>query len=247
MVLLDATDLNADIENAHVLRDVSLRIDPGETVGLIGRNGAGKTTTIRCLVGLTPLTSGRIEFLDQDITDVPVRKRPGLGLAFMPEGRRLFTQLTVLDNLKLAAWGARGDDLSDEAIRTTVDTVTSTFPDVNGFLNRPAGQLSGGQQQMVAVGRALAANPEVVLLDEPFEGLAPSVREEFRIGIERIKELGVSVLLAESNVTHAEQAADRLYVLERGEILAELPTTDDLTADETIQRLFGDGHSEPTV
>lgn len=235
---LELTNVTVEIDKATVLNDVSIQVHPGETVALIGRNGAGKTTIFRTVMGQTTLRDGTIHVAGEDITDLPSRKRAKRGISLAPEDRRLFTTLSVEDNLGMAAWGA-GED-SEIEFEERLDQILGVFPEMESFLDRPAGQLSGGQQKMVTVGRALAAKPEFVLIDEPFEGLAPSVRQQFREGIERIKELDISIVVAESNVRHAGEVADRAYVIERGEIVTEIDITPDTPLEENpeVRRIF---------
>lgn len=234
--VLELNDVTVEIDRATVLDDVSLRIQPGETVALVGRNGAGKTTTFMTVMGRTSVVNGSVHAFGEEITDLPSTERANRGIGFAPEDRRLFTTLTVEDNLRLATWGT--DDVSDEEFETRLDRISEIFPEMDEFLGRPAGQLSGGQQKMVTVGRALASNPELVLIDEPFEGLAPSVREQFGKGIERIKELDISIVIAESNVRYAGRVADRAYVIERGEIVTEIDDGTTLMENQEVKHIF---------
>jgi branched-chain amino acid transport system ATP-binding protein len=234
--LLEIDDIVVTIDRATVLDEVSLQVAPGETVALIGRNGAGKTTTFRTVMGQTSIRSGSVRVNGTDLTSLPSRARIQHGIGFAPEDRRLFTTLTVEDNIRMSTWGK--GDVSEDEFRKRRQQILETFPEMERFLDRPAGQLSGGQQKMVTVGRALASGPDIVLLDEPFEGLAPSVRERFRNGVERIKELGISIVVAESNVRHAGEIADRAYVIERGEIVAEVGNDETITDNTDIKRIF---------
>ncbi|CAI49807.1 ABC-type transport system ATP-binding protein (probable substrate branched-chain amino acids) [Natronomonas pharaonis DSM 2160] len=239
--LLELSDVSVTIDSAPVLSGVSLRVDPGETVALVGRNGAGKTTTFRTVMGQTDMTDGSIRMSGTEIADMKSRERSRMGIGFAPEDRRLFTSLTVEDNLRMATWG--GDSIPESEFEERLDRILDIFPEMEEFLDRPAGQLSGGQQKMVTVGRALSSDPELVLVDEPFEGLAPSVREQFRNGLERIKDLDVSIVVAESNVRHAGEVADRAYVIERGEIITDTDITeeDPLEENEEVRRIFEGG------
>ncbi|WP_255193587.1 ABC transporter ATP-binding protein [Natronobeatus ordinarius] len=237
--LLDVEGITVDIDGVPVLDDLSLSVDAGETVGLVGRNGAGKTTTFRSVMGQANIREGTVSMRGVDITDASPKARPGHGLGFAPEDRRLFTTLSVVDNLRMATWGKGGID--EAGFQERVDLVQDIFPEMTEFMDRPAGNLSGGQQKMVTVGRALAADPDLILIDEPFEGLAPSVRERFREGIERIQEMDVSVLLAESNVRHAEEVAERFYVIERGEIVDSVSRDERLTEHPSVKRIFEGG------
>jgi branched-chain amino acid transport system ATP-binding protein len=232
--LVDAT---VEINNAVVLDAVSLEIRSGETVALVGRNGAGKTTTFRTIMGQTSLREGNVHLGGEDVTELPSRERARRGISLAPEDRRLFTTLTVADNLRMATWGT--EDVSEAEFDERLDRLLEIFPEMEEFLDWPAGQLSGGQQKMVTVGRALASDPKLVLIDEPFEGLAPSVRQRFREGIERIEKLDLSIVIAESNVRHAGEVADRAYVIERGEIVAEIETVDTpLEENPEVRRIF---------
>ncbi|ELY46071.1 ABC transporter ATP-binding protein [Natronorubrum sulfidifaciens] len=234
--LLEIEDITVTLDKATVLEDVSIRIEPGETVALIGRNGAGKTTTFRTVMGQTSIQNGSIRVRGTDLTDQPSRSRIQHGIGFAPEDRRLFTTLTVEDNIQMSTWGS--DSISDEEFQTRREQILDIFPEMEEFLDRPAGQLSGGEQKMVTVGRALASDPDIVLLDEPFEGLAPSVRERFREGVERIKDLGISIVVAESNVRHAGEIADRGYVIERGEIVTSIDEGEPIVDNTEIKRIF---------
>ncbi|MDG5758309.1 ABC transporter ATP-binding protein [Natronococcus sp. A-GB1] len=237
--LLEVDDLNVTIDRATVLEDISLTVKPGETVALIGRNGAGKTTTFRSVMGQTSIQGGSIRVNGTDLTDRPSRERIRHGVGFAPEDRRLFTTLTVEDNLRMSTWGK--GDVDESGFRDRLDRALEIYPEMERFLDRPAGQLSGGQQKMVTVARALTSEPDIVLLDEPFEGLAPSVREQFREGVERIKALGISIVVAESNVRHAGEIADRGYVIERGQIVTEIDRDEPIVDNEEIKRIFEGG------
>jgi branched-chain amino acid transport system ATP-binding protein len=235
--LLEIDDVYAEIANIPVLRGVSASVDSGESVALLGPNGAGKTSTFATVTGTIPVTKGTVRMRGEDITSLPAHKRAEKGLGISPEDRRLFTDLTVRDNLQIAMWGSRRAD-SEAAVEEAIDRVTDIFPYVEKFIDRKARQLSGGQQQMVAVGRAIAADADVIMLDEPFEGLAPSVRKRFRAGIERLNDLDTSLLIAESNVRHAQQVADRFYVLDRGEIVTVIESAAEVEDDPEIERIF---------
>lgn len=237
--LLELDNVEVSIDTVSVLQGVSLSVDAGEAVAVIGRNGAGKTTTFRSIMGLVPVSAGRIQVNGEDITAAPPQSRPRYGIAFAPDDRRLFTDLTVDDNLRMAMWGSPKES-TESQYNEILEDILGIFPEIEEFLDRPAGQLSGGQQKMVAVSRALAADPDLILLDEPFEGLAPSVRSRFSDGITDIQGLGVSILLAESNVRHAQTSANRFYVLDRGEIISEIHGSQGLTSEDSIKRVFGD-------
>jgi branched-chain amino acid transport system ATP-binding protein len=201
---------------AHVARRVSLTLGDGESVGLVGRNGAGKTTTMECIMGLLPAKAGSLMLQDRDIARVPTHDRARLGIGFAPDDCRIFPDLTVEENLQISRWlGAeRGGGNADERI-------FAVFPEVRELLGRRGLNLSGGQKKMVAIARAMALNPVILLLDEPFEGLAPVVVSRFIEAVQKIKALGISLLIAESNLVNAARAVDRLYAIDRGEIIYE--------------------------
>ncbi len=212
---------------AHVLRGVSLTVGAAEAVCLVGRNGAGKTTTIESIMGLLPVRSGAIAFGGRDITRLPAHERARLGMGYAPEDAGIFPDLTVEENLRISQWlavaagrrrdgtrgaGRGGGEGGDEAI-------FALFPEIRDFLGRRGLNLSGGQKKMVAIARAMALAPSVLLLDEAFEGLAPVVVSRFIEAAKRIKAMGISLLLAESNLVTATRVADRLYAIDRGEII----------------------------
>ena len=194
---------------AQILRSVSLTLGAGEAVCLVGRNGAGKTTTIDTIMGLLPARSGVVRFNGQEITRLPTHERARLGIGYAPEDCGIFPDLTVEENFQITAW------LGKEA----PTEIFGVFPEIKGFLTRRGLHLSGGQKKMLAITRALTLKPMVLLLDEPFEGLAPVVVTRFIEAVRAIKALGVSVLIAESHVQNAGRIADRLYAIDRGEII----------------------------
>ncbi len=211
--MLEVERVNVSIEKVQVLRNVSFDIGAEEIVCLIGPNGAGKTTTIRSLMGLLPLDSGKITFLGRDISNLKAHERFRLGICYAPEDRRLYPDFTVLDNI---LFPARILGLDEEE---TLRRVFRIFPELKEQTHRLAATLSGGQQKMVAVARAIAANPKLLLLDEPLEGLAPVVRSRLASGIAELTDEGISVLIAESNATHVRRIVDRMYSIRRGEIV----------------------------
>lgn len=239
-MLLELSDILATIEDVTVLREVDVAVGDGETVAVVGRNGAGKTSTFRTVMGLRDLDHGTVTFRDQDITEMETHERKRLGIGFAPENRQLISKLTARENIEMAIWGS--DDESSIDVNERFEMVLDVFPVMDEFFDRAAGKLSGGQQQMVAVSRALVSRPDLVLLDEPFEGLAPSIKQDLREGIKTIRnEFGASIFVAESQLNHVQGVADRLYVIERGEIIAE---TDDLSAvedNEELMQIIGGG------
>jgi branched-chain amino acid transport system ATP-binding protein len=203
---------------AQILRQVSLSVGEKECVCLVGRNGAGKTTTIDSIIGLLPLRSGRITFQGRDISPLPSYKRARLGIGYAPEDSGLFPELTVAENFQICRWLAQASGRAAQAAETD-QRVFALFPEVRGLLTRPGLHLSGGQKKMVAIARAMMLSPSILLLDEPFEGLAPVVVTRLIDAVKKIKELDISVLIAESNLGHARRVADRLFVIDRGEII----------------------------
>ena len=206
---------------AQILRGVSLTVNDGEAVCLVGRNGAGKTTTIDSIMGLLPVRSGRVSFRERDITRLPAHERALLGIGYAPEDCGIFPDLTVEENFQITAWlvkpGAGGHAKAPAA--NGHERIFSVFPEVKEFMTRRGLHLSGGQKKMVAIARAMTLAPSVLLLDEPLEGLAPVVVTRFIEAVKAIKAMGISVLIAESNLVNATRVADRLYAIDRGEII----------------------------
>lgn len=209
-----------EIENIHtsyglskVLFGVTLMVEAGQCVSLIGRNGVGKTTTMRSVIGLTPVSSGRIVFEGTDITHMATHRISNLGLGFVPEERRIFPELTVWENLDIArrdtAAGAKGWSEAE---------VFDLFPDLADIQSRPGGVLSGGQQQMLTIARSLMGNPKLLLLDEPSEGLAPIVVETLRDKVGQLKAAGLSIVLAEQNLKFVMALSDHCHIMEKGEV-----------------------------
>jgi len=205
---------------AQILRGVSLRVGDGEAVCLVGRNGAGKTTTIDTIMGLLPARAGRITFQGRDITRQPAHQRARGGIGYAPEDCGIFPDLTVAENFELSRWLARPRDVASGADPGGQDQrIFAIFPEVKTFTQRRGLHLSGGQKKMVAIARALSLSPSILLLDEPLEGLAPVVVTRFIEAVKSIKAMGISVLIAESNLLNATRVADRLYAIDRGEII----------------------------
>jgi len=218
---------------AHVLRSVSLTLGAGESVCLVGRNGAGKTTTIDTIMGLLPSRSGRVRFKGQDVTRLPAHQRARMGIGYAPEDCGIFPDLSVEENFQITAW------LGQAAAVTADDQVFAIFPEMKTFMARRGLHLSGGQKKMLAITRALTLKPSVLLLDEPFEGLAPVVVTRFIEAVRAIKALGVSVLIAESHVQNAGRIADRLYAIDRGEIIFAGRPAELLGNAEVMKTLHG--------
>lgn len=212
-MLLELDSITTYRGPAQILRGVSLAVNSDEVVCLVGRNGAGRTTIIESILGLLPIRSGTIRYRDADITRLPPHKRAKCGIGYAPEDTGVFPELTVAENLMISRW------LSERADDETEGRVFTVFPEVKLLRPRQGMNLSGGQKKMVAIARALALAPYLLILDEAFEGLAPAVVKRFRDAVTMIKGMGISILIAESNLASAAAIADRLYVVERGEII----------------------------
>lgn len=231
--MLEITDLNVAYGDARALWDVSLTVGESEIVTVVGPNGAGKTTLVNALAGIVPVRSGTIHMNGQDLAPLPAHQVCQHGIAIVPEGRRLFTQMTVRDNLDMGAFVPSARAHHDESLRQ----VYRIFPKLKQRAGQRAGTLSGGEQQMLAIGRALMARPKLLLLDEPSMGLAPVIVDLIFDVLEEIKQLGVSTLLVEQHVVKALQAASRGYVLEEGRIV-QMGSSEELTRDKHIQRAY---------
>lgn len=215
-VLLHTDQLNAFYGKAHILFDVSLSVSRGEVVALVGRNGAGKSTSMKAIMGLLDRARGAIKFREHRIDGLPAYKIARLGLGFVPEDRRIFTDLTVLENLEIGKRPPR-----DGSPTWTPEKLFDLFPNLGAMRNRPGGQMSGGEQQMLTVARTLMGNPELILLDEPSEGIAPVIVEQMAHMISEVKHQGLTVLLSEQNTHFANLVSDRVYVLEKGQVKFE--------------------------
>lgn len=227
---LTAEGLHTYYGKSHILHGVSLKVEDGKITTILGRNGAGKSTTLRSLVGLTPAREGHITIFGQDTTRLPPYAIAEMGVGFVPEGRKIFPSLTVEENLKVPV---------DRPGYWTIDTIYELFPRLKERRNNKGRQMSGGEQEMLSIARALLLNPKLLILDEPSQGLAPLiVREVFRI-IVRMRESGIAVLLVEQNVRMTLEVADYAYVLNDGEVAFE-GTAEDLNADQDrLQSLAG--------
>jgi branched-chain amino acid transport system ATP-binding protein len=235
MALLELEKVDTFIGTVRVLRNVSLQVNEGEMVCLVGRNGAGKTSTIRTIIGLLRPKSGAVRFKGNDITTMSPHKRARLGIGLAPDYRGIFTDLTVEENLQFPKWvvGKRRSNDGQDMEKT----IFEIFPELNRLKNRDGLVLSGGEGKMVATARALMLSPSLLLLDEPLEGLAPVVLVRFAERIKKIRELGVSILSAESNLAHASKISDKVFVIERGEIVYE-GGVQEIAKNEEINKLI---------
>ncbi|MBR3602458.1 MAG: ABC transporter ATP-binding protein [Lachnospiraceae bacterium] len=233
MAMLSVNNLQVHYGMIQAIKDVSFEVNEGEVIALIGANGAGKTTILHTVSGLLQPTKGSVIFEGQDITKVPAHKIVSLGMAHVPEGRRVFAQLTVLENLKLGAYTRKDKNEMEE----TLKMIYKRFPRLEERKNQIAGTLSGGEQQMLAMGRALMSHPKIILMDEPSMGLSPIfVEEVFKI-IRDISAEGVTVLLVEQNAKKALNIADRAYVLETGNIILQ-GDAKKLMNDESVKKAY---------
>jgi branched-chain amino acid transport system ATP-binding protein len=227
--------------SAHILYEVSLRVEKQEVVCLVGRNGAGKTTTIESIMGFLPLRSGQIIFNNEDLTNLPPHERAKRGIGYSPDDCGVFPELSVGENLMISRW--LGDAVArrrDGKERSDPEAQAfAIFPEVQALLQRQGLHLSGGQRKMVAVARAMMLSPTLLLLDEAFEGLAPVVVNRFIEAVMKIKEMGVSILMAESHLAAATRIGDRLYAIDRGEIIFHGPPREALADEKVVKALRG--------
>jgi branched-chain amino acid transport system ATP-binding protein len=235
--LLSVDGLNAWYGAAHILFDLSLTVQRGEVVALMGRNGAGKSTTLKSIMGLMERSNGHIEFMGQAIHDKQPFEIARAGLGFVPEDRRIFTDLSVTENLEVGRQPARRWPDGTTAPHWQPERLYSLFPNLGQMQDRPGGQMSGGEQQMLTVARTLMGNPYLVLLDEPSEGVAPVIVEQMVHMILELKQAGVSILLSEQNLHFAELVSDRAYVLEKGQIRYS-GAMQELSANEQVRRTY---------
>jgi branched-chain amino acid transport system ATP-binding protein len=229
--LLQLSGINTYYGQMHILQDVSLQIREGELVSLLGGNASGKSTTLKTILGIVPARTGRVEFADEDVTEKRTSYRIGRGMAIVPENRRLFAPMTVLENLEMGAY-LRGDGLKED-----LERVYSLFPIVYERRDQLAGTLSGGEQQMVAMGRALMSRPKLLLMDEPSMGLAPILVERSFEIIQQVHSSGVAMLVVEQNANMALSIADRGYVLSTGRLVLE-GAAKELLAHEDLRKAY---------
>ncbi|WP_242833875.1 ABC transporter ATP-binding protein [Desulfosporosinus sp. OT] len=228
-MMLEVKDIHTYYGLSHILFGLSLKVNHGEVVSLLGRNGVGKTTTLKSIIGITPPKSGQIFFKGQDITKTPTKRMVKIGISLVPDNRRIFPDLSVRENLEIA-----------DGIKTgtwNLDKVHALFPVLKKTANRRGGNLSGGEQQMLSIARALLGNPELLILDEPTEGLAPLIVRELEEQILELCSTGISILLAEQNLKSALKLATRCYVLERGQVRFE-GTVEELADNDEIRSKY---------
>jgi branched-chain amino acid transport system ATP-binding protein len=230
--MLSVTGLNAYYGRAHILADVALEVGKGEVVVLLGRNGAGKSTTMKSVMGLVPPAAGTVTFDGADITGRAPHDIAKAGLGYVPEDRRIFTDLSVMENLEVGRQKPR-----DAAPVWTPERLFAIFPNLAEMRTRPGGRMSGGEQQMLTIARTLMGNPRAILLDEPSEGLAPVIVEQMANTIRALKREGLTVLLSEQNLHFATLVSDRAYIIEKGRIRYE-GTMAELLRDEAVRAQY---------
>ena len=234
--MLAVKGIDVYIQASHILRRISLEVGPREVACLVGRNGAGKTTTLRAIMGYLRPRAGQIQFRGRDIQGLRTHEIARLGLGWAPEDSGIFPDLTVAENIEISTWTRPGGRPADER----VELAYRVFPALRGYRARKGPAMSGGERKMLSIARALALDPDMLVLDEPFEGLSPAIIPSVSEGIAEITRLGHSILIAESNIHHVPEFATRLYVIERGEIIyAGRP--DDVHADRSVMRVIAAG------
>ena len=236
MAMLEVNDIKVYYGMIQAIKGVSFHVDEGEVIALIGANGAGKTTILHTVSGLLTPKEGTITFEGQDLAKIPGHKIVSMGMAHVPEGRRVFAQLSVLQNLMMGAYTRK----DKEEITQTLETVFDRFPRLKERQNQMAGTLSGGEQQMLAMGRALMSHPKIILMDEPSMGLSPIFVNEIFDIIQEVSKSGTTVLLVEQNAKKALSIADRAYVLETGKIVLEGKASDLLNNDSIKKAYLGE-------
>ena len=212
--MLIVNNLTSYYSNIKILKNLSFNLNQGQVLCLLGRNGAGKTTTLKSIMGLVDKTRGSILFNNEKLSGIPAHYIPKKGIGYVPQGRRLFSELTVEENLEIGL-------LARKKGKDTKDKVLSMFPRLKERINQISGTLSGGEQQMLAIGRSLVINPSVIMLDEPSQGLAPMIVEDVKEMLIKLKKEGMSIILVEQNLKTALDVADRVYILDQGEIVFE--------------------------
>lgn len=231
MTMLELRDLNAHYGKVHVLRGVTLHVEAGESVALLGRNGVGKTTTLKTLMGLVPSTGGSVSFAGSDISKMAPHRIPGAGLGYVPQGRGIFPGLSVEENLLIG--------LTKSPPSHITDYVFDRFPRLKERLKQQGNTLSGGEQQQLAIARCLVMQPKMIVLDEPTEGIMPILVKEIRREIAAVRETGVSILLVEQNIKTALRLCTRVYLMEKGVIVHEASASELENDKETLHRYLG--------
>jgi branched-chain amino acid transport system ATP-binding protein len=237
MNALEVENVSAWYGAAQILYDVTLDVRRGEVVALMGRNGAGKSTTMKAIMGMLARRSGTVRLSGRDISALKPFEIARLGVGFTPEDRRIFADLTVLENLDVGRQPARRFPDGSEAPSWSEEALFRLFPNLGEMRHRPGGRMSGGEQQMLTIARTLMGNPLIVLLDEPSEGIAPVIVDEIANTIIELKQRGLSILLSEQNVNFAQAVSDRAYMLEKGQIRWS-GTMAELAANEDVQRSY---------
>jgi len=236
---LELSGVSVLVEGFQVTDGIDLTVGEGEAVALVGRNGAGKTSTFRGIMGLAELAEGSVQFDGEELTELRPELIPVRGIGYQPEGRDLFTGMTVEENFRAPVW-ASGKERGIEDEQSIVDKITGMFTEMENRRSSNVETLSGGEGKMAAIGRALALDPDLLILDEPLEGPAPVIVKQVKSHIEDLTQRDMSVLIAESNVTHVADLVDRMYVIERGEIVTRGPA-EELAEDEEVQELVRGG------
>ena len=230
--MLELKNLNVFIKASHILRNVDIEVGEKEVVCLIGRNGAGKTTILRSIMGFLKPESGSIQFMEKEITGMAPHEIALMGIGFAPEESEIFADLTTLENIEIATWTRKTSRQAGERIKLAY----SVFPALEKYKARRGTQISGGERKMLSIARALAMDPALLLLDESFEGLSPTIIPQIAESIQEIAKMGHAILLAESNIYHVPDFTDKLYVIERGEIIFS-GKPEELIKDKTVLRI----------
>lgn len=232
--MLEVESIHTRRGRAEVLCNASLRVNEGEVVCLVGRNGAGKTSMVESIMGHLPISSGMVRWIGRDISKLPPHKRARLGIGYSPDYCGIFPKLTVEENLNISSMVI---DQSPEETAERRDQIYDIFPEIRDLRDRPGANLSGGQKKMVAISRAMTLFPSLLILDEAFEGLAPVIVSRFTDAVEKIKALGISLLIAESHMAAASKIADRVYAIERGEVIFD-GTPEQILNDHAVMRII---------
>jgi len=230
--MLKIKNLSCSYGECQVLHDASLEVNEGKLVGLIGRNGVGKTTTLKSIMGLVPPKSGSVRFNDTNLSDLPPYNIPRMGIAYMPQGRHLFPKLTVMENLRIPI-------IKGELDKKTLEEIFVYFPRLKERLKQKAGTLSGGEQQMLAVGRALITNPKLILMDEPMEGLMPLLVKLIADTVKVINQKGTTILLVEQNLKTIKNVCQGIYIMEKGSVVYEGTPSELESAMDIQERYLG--------